>query len=691
MLRTPPHILVTTPESLYLLLTAERSRERLRHVRTVIVDEIHAVIGTRRGAHLALSLERLAHVGGAAAAAHRPVGDAAAGRRGRALPGRTRARRRRRARRLRDRRRGASARDSISRSSCRGSPLEAVMSHEVWEEYYDRLAALIAQHRTTLVFVNTRKMAERVARHLTERLGEDAVAAHHGSLSKERRLDAEQRLKRGELKALVATASLELGIDIGHVDLVCQIGSPHRIATFLQRVGRAGHTIAGTPKGRLFPVSRDDLVECAALLARRAPAASSIGWSPTTRRSTCWRSRSWPRPRADEWREDELFALVRRAWPYRDLARADFDAVVAHAGRAASRRGAAGARALVHRDEVHGRLLRAPGGAADGASPRAARFPTSPTIACVLEPDELFVGTLNEDFAIESNAGDIFQLGNSSWRILQVGRGRRPRRRRARRAADDSVLAGRGAGAQRRAVDARSASCAREVGSSCSEPTTRRTPAPTARARPGWPTCSACRAVGGRADRRVPRRGAARPRRAADAARRSCSSGSSTSPAACSSCCTRRSAAASTAPGGWRCASASAGSSTSSCRRRPPKRACCCRSARSTRSRWPTCSATCIRRRVRDVLIQAFLDAPVFQTRWRWNATISLAVPRGRARPEGAGAAAADAGRRSAGGGVSRRRGVPREHSRRSPDSRSPAGRADGARLPRGGDGPRRA
>jgi ATP-dependent Lhr-like helicase len=265
MLRTPPHLLVTTPESLYLLLTAERSREMLRTVRTIIIDEIHAVIGTRRVAHLSLSLERLQQVAAGRllriglSATQNPIGEVA-----RFLV-------------------GTNGVDCAGGANCRivdaghrrpmdvgleipGSPLEAVMSHEVWEEYYDRLTGLIEAHRTTLVFVNTRRMAERLARHLSERIGEGAVTAHHGSLSKEKRLDAEARLKAGHLKALVATASLELGIDIGHVDLACQIGSPHRIATFLQRIGRSGHSIAGVPKGRLFPVSRDDLVECTALL-----------------------------------------------------------------------------------------------------------------------------------------------------------------------------------------------------------------------------------------------------------------------------------------------------------------------------------------------------------------------------------------------------------------------------------------
>ena len=259
MLRQPPHILVTTPESLYLLLTSDRSRHMLRTVRTVIVDEIHAVIGTRRGAHLALSLERLRHVCErpvlriGLSATQKPIEEVA-----RYLVGASGD--------------ACTIVDSGHRRAMDlgveipGAPLEAVMAHEIWDEYHDRLAALIKAHRTTLVFVNTRRMAERLARHLSDRLGEDAVTAHHGSLSKDTRLDAEARLKAGTLRALVATASLELGIDIGHVDLVCQIGSPHRIATFLQRVGRSGHTIAGLPKGRVFPTSRDDLIECAALL-----------------------------------------------------------------------------------------------------------------------------------------------------------------------------------------------------------------------------------------------------------------------------------------------------------------------------------------------------------------------------------------------------------------------------------------
>src|SRR6266705_1857198 len=319
MLRTPPHILVTTPESLYLLLTAERSRGILRTARTVIVDEIHAVIGTRRGAHLALSLERLQQVAEqpllriGLSATQKPIEEVA-----RFLVGSQSA--------ICNQQSGIAIvneghrRDMDLGMEIPRSPLDAVMSHEVWEEYYDRLTALVGAHRTTLVFVNTRRMAERVARHLSDRLGDDAVTAHHGSLSKERRLDAESRLKNGQLKALVATASLELGIDIGHVDLVCQLGSPHRIATFLQRVGRSGHTVSGMPKGRLFPVSRDDLVECAALLrsvregqldrivSHEAPL--DVLAQQIVAESSC-----------GEYGDDALFALVKRAWPYRDLTR----------------------------------------------------------------------------------------------------------------------------------------------------------------------------------------------------------------------------------------------------------------------------------------------------------------------------------------------------------------------------------
>ena len=419
MLRTPPHILVTTPESLYLLLTASRSREMLRTVRTVIVDEIHAVIGTRRGAHLALSLERLQQaVTGpllriGLSATQKPITEVA-----RFLV-------------------GTSAVDAAGMADCGivdaghrremdlaleipRSPLEAVMAHEVWEEYYDRLTELIRAHRTTLVFVNTRRMAERLARHLSDRIGEDAVTAHHGSLSKEKRLDAEARLKAGQLKALVATASLELGIDIGHVDLACQIGSPHRIATFLQRVGRSGHSISGVPKGRLFPVSRDDLVECTALLrsVRRGELDALVTHDAPL---DVLAQQIVAETASREYGEDELFDVMRRAWPFRDLPRQSFDAVVAMAADGfATRRGRRSA--LIHRDEVH-RQLRGRRGARMLAITSGGAIPEVADYRVILDPGDTFIGTLNEDFAIESMAGDIFQLGNASWRVLQVGPG----------------------------------------------------------------------------------------------------------------------------------------------------------------------------------------------------------------------------------------------------------------------------
>ena len=412
MLRTPPHILVTTPESLYLLLTAERSRAMLRTVRTVIVDEIHAVIDSRRGSHLALSLERLGHVTGrplqriGLSATQKPVSEVALF--------------------LLGSQNDCAIIDEGHRRAMDlaievpPSPMEAVMSHEVWSEVYERLTESIEAHKTTLVFVNTRRMTERLAARLTDRLGEEAVTAHHGSLSREARLDAEERLRAGTLKALVATASLELGIDIGHVDLVCQIGSPRWISTFLQRVGRSGHTVRGTPKGRLFPLSRDDLVECAALVRAvnegeldrliMMPQPLDVLAQQTVAETAC-----------EPWSEDDLYRLWRGAYPYRELAREHFDEVVQMVAEGfVTRRGRRGA--LVHRDRVNGRIkgrraARLTAITAGGAIPDNADY------RVVLDPEETFIGTLNEDFAIESSAGDIFQLGNTSWRILAVNSG----------------------------------------------------------------------------------------------------------------------------------------------------------------------------------------------------------------------------------------------------------------------------
>jgi ATP-dependent Lhr-like helicase len=419
LIKRPPHILVTTPESLYLLLTSESGRRMLGAARTLILDEIHAVVDDRRGAHLALSVERLAalvqsplqRIG--LSATQKPIEEVA-----RFLV-------------------GTRAVDEAGSPDCEiidighrrelnlaieipKSPLEAVMSNEVWEEVYRRLAELIEAHRTTLVFVNTRRMAERVTHHLSELLGADAVTSHHGSLSAKLRLEAEDRLKRGELKALVATASLELGIDIGSVDLVCQLGTTRSIATLLQRVGRAEHKRGGLPKGRIFPLSRDELIECTALLrcvnrgeldrltipekpldvlAQQVVAASST----------------------EDWDENEFFELVCSAWPYRNLTRGEFDQVVTMLAEGFStKRGRRSA--LIHHDAINHRL-RGRRGARLTALTSGGAIPDNADYRVILEPSETFVGTVNEDFAVESLTGDIFQLGNASWRILRVNSG----------------------------------------------------------------------------------------------------------------------------------------------------------------------------------------------------------------------------------------------------------------------------
>ena len=414
--RRPPHIIVTTPESLYVLLGSESGRKMLATTRTVIVDEIHALASNKRGSHLALSLERLAALCGdrllriGLSATQKPIEDVArflvgVGRVADEAPVIVDSGHRR-------------ARDLALEVP--DSPLEAVMSAHVWDQVYRRLTDLVGEHRTTLIFVNTRRMAERATRKLSELLGEENVAAHHGSLSKEQRLDAEQRLKHGKLKALVATASLELGIDIGDVDLVCQLGSPRSIATFLQRVGRSGHAVDGTPKGRLFPLSRDELVECAALLdsVRRGELDSlAIPEQPLD----VLAQQIVAEVAAREYGEDELYALIRRAWPYRNLAREDFAAIVEMlADGFSTRRGRRGA--LIHHDGVN-RLLRGRRGARLTALTSGGTIPDNADYQVLLEPENQFVGTVNEDFAVESLAGDIFQLGNKSYRIQRVERG----------------------------------------------------------------------------------------------------------------------------------------------------------------------------------------------------------------------------------------------------------------------------
>ena len=412
MRRFPPHIVVTTPESLYILLGSESGRKMLTTTRTVIVDEIHALAPNKRGSHLAISLERLAALCGGPllriglSATQKPIEAVARFLVGPDAECRIIDTGHRRARDL-----------ALEIPS---SPLEAVMSGEVWQQVYDRLAELIEAHRTTLVFVNTRRLAERVTRQLSERLGAERVTAHHGSLAKEQRFDAEQRLKAGALKALVATASLELGIDIGDVDLVCQLGSPHSIASLLQRVGRSGHAVAGTPKGRLFPLSRDELVECAALLdsVRRGELDRLV---LPEQPLDVLAQQIVAEVAAQEWNEDELYALIRRAWPYRALPREDFTAVlVMLADGFSTRRGRRGA--LIHYDAVNHKL-RGRRGARLTALTSGGTIPDNADYQVLLEPENQIIGSVNEDFAVESMAGDIFQLGNTAYRILRVERG----------------------------------------------------------------------------------------------------------------------------------------------------------------------------------------------------------------------------------------------------------------------------
>ena len=418
MAKRPPHILITTPESLYILLTSESGRKGLRGVRTLILDELHAVAGNKRGSHLSLSVERLCSLAESQitriglSATQRPIEEMA-----RFLVGE-----------------GGEAGGSgclvvdtghareidLALELPRGE-LGPIATHEQWDSSLDRIAELVGGHRTTLVFVNTRRLVERIAHQISQRLGEEAVVAHHGSLSQERRHEAEQRLKRGDVKVCVATASLELGIDIGSIDLVCQVGSPRSLGLLLQRVGRSGHHLGGTPKGRLFPLTRDELIECAALMRG-------------VRRGNLDRLRIQPWPldvlaqqivaecASREWEEDRLFELVRRAYPYRELPRERYDQVVQVLSQGiASRNGRRGAH--VHRDAVN-RKLRGRRGARLAALTSGGAIPDNADYDVIAEPENTFVGTVNEDFAIESMRGNVFLLGNTPWRIRRIESGR---------------------------------------------------------------------------------------------------------------------------------------------------------------------------------------------------------------------------------------------------------------------------
>jgi len=416
MLKRPPHILVTTPESLFILLTAEKSRRLLQTVRTVIVDEIHALAPNKRGAHLALSLERLdaltftkpQRVG--LSATQRPIETVAeflVGARPRP--------------RIIDvgHRRELDLAVEVPKDE-----LSAVATNAIWSDVYDRVTELVRQHRSTLVFVNTRRLAERVSHYLEERLhdlGPDVVAAHHGSLSRQIRLSAEERLKTGKTRVVIATASLELGIDVGTVDLVCQIGSPRAIATGLQRIGRAGHWVKAIPKGRLFAMTRDELLECAALVR-------------AINRGTLDRITVPPAPldilaqqlvaasASQTWAEEDLFRLCRRAFPYHTLSRDDFDAVVRMlADGIATQRGRG--LAYLYHDRINHRI-KGRRGARLAAITSGGAIPDTANYVVVAEPDGTVVGSVDEDFAVESLAGDIMLLGNTSWRIKRVEAGK---------------------------------------------------------------------------------------------------------------------------------------------------------------------------------------------------------------------------------------------------------------------------
>ena len=408
----PPHILVTTPESLYILMTAERSRAMLRTTRTVIVDEIHAVADDKRGSHLALTLARLdaltptraQRIGlsatvkpieevGQFLSAGKPVAIVNAGHR----------------------------RDMDLAVLVPRDELGPIASHEMWAEIYDRVAELILAHRTTLVFVNTRRLSERVAHNLAERLGAGTVLPHHGSLAKALRHEAETRLKNGDLRAVVATASLELGIDIGSVDLVIQIGSPRSIAVALQRFGRAGHWVGAKPKARIFATTRDELIECAALI--RALRRGELERIEIPENALDILAQQIVAAAASEpWEEQALFDMVRTAWPYRNLPRADFEQVVEMLSEGiATSRGRSGA--LLHRDRVNGRV-RGRRGARLAAITSGGAIPENANYAVTAEPDARNIGTVDEDFAVESLAGDVFLLGTHSWKIKRVGAGR---------------------------------------------------------------------------------------------------------------------------------------------------------------------------------------------------------------------------------------------------------------------------
>ncbi|MGE0375793.1 MAG: DEAD/DEAH box helicase [Planctomycetaceae bacterium] len=454
LVRRPPHIFVTTPESLFLMLTAEKSREVLRTVDTLIVDEIHALVRDKRGSHLSLSMERLQHIAErplqriGISATQKPIERTAAFLIGNTFHESPPVQSPRVATRRLDDPQPSTLNPQPSPSpatdpfaTCHSatlpltlvnvghqrdldlaievppSELSAVCSHEQWAEINTRLVELIQEHRSTLIFVNTRRLAERLTHQLTERLGEDAVGAHHGSLAADIRLSTERRLKSGELKAVVATASLELGIDVGYIDLVVQMGSPRSIATFLQRIGRSGHALGLTPKGRLFALTRDELIECMSLI--RAVKAGRLDITPIPEAPLdILAQQIVAEVAAEDWNTDELYHLCRHAYPYRNLPREHFDEVVEFLSEGLTDK-LGRLRTYLHHDRVN-RRLRARKGARITAVNNAGAIPEIDAVRVVMEPDMTVVGSVDEDFAVEGSAGDIFLLGNTSWRMQQL-------------------------------------------------------------------------------------------------------------------------------------------------------------------------------------------------------------------------------------------------------------------------------
>ncbi|MBI4527803.1 MAG: DEAD/DEAH box helicase [Deltaproteobacteria bacterium] len=438
MLRRPPHILITTPESLYILLTAQRSRQLLRTADTVIIDEIHAVAGDKRGSHLALSLERLDALAGkplqriGLSATQKPIDEIA-----RFLVGTEQIRSDKTAEcAIVD---SGHQRDLNLSVELPDQELGPIATHEMWSDVYDRIVAHSKANRTTLVFVNTRRLVERVAHQLSARLGDGKVGAHHGSLSRKARLEVEEKLKSGTMPVVVATASLELGIDIGHVELVCHIGAPRSLATMLQRIGRSGHWLGATPKGIFYPLTRDELVQCAAairaarsgkldrvlipekpldVLAQQIVATVSSMTASVKQGDSLFLKGIIESGIGEE----ELFALIHRAYPYRKLEPREFEQLLDVLSEGiASRKGRRSAH--LHRDRVN-RRLRGRRGARMIAITNGGAIPDTADYDVIEAPAETFVGKVNEDFAIESLAGDIFLLGNRSWRIRRVAAGK---------------------------------------------------------------------------------------------------------------------------------------------------------------------------------------------------------------------------------------------------------------------------